>query len=147
MKTNIVIAGKYEGSVIEKSGDGKLVIVVPNPRVAEIKQLLWHEQSLTIAEKGQLMEERSQLKKKPLKVAIASENVLSIENGDKNTKTSATSAVIRGAVGNLLIGPLGLLAAVGAKKKSTYLVAVTWRDGTKSVLSLNGEFYTQLLAY
>lgn len=141
MKTNIVIAGRYADATVNKN----LEIVAQNPRVAEIQNAI-RRGELSISERSALLNELFRAKKQPIVIPISNETVLSIESGDKNTRTSGTSAIIRGTVGNLLIGPLGLLAAVGAKKKSTYLVTITWKDETKSVLQLDGEMYTKLLA-
>lgn len=52
---------------------------------------------------------------------------------------------MRGAVGGALLGPIGLAAAVTAKNKNTYLVAVYYKDGDKSLLEMDERVYNMFL--
>ena len=47
----------------------------------------------------------------------------------------------KGALGVALFGGLGAIAGVNGKKKKEYLIAVEWKDGEKSLISLNDEYY------
>lgn len=47
----------------------------------------------------------------------------------------------KGALGVALFGGLGVIAGVKGKKKKEYLIAVEWKDGEKSLISLNEEYY------
>lgn len=46
-----------------------------------------------------------------------------------------------GALGVALFGGLGAIAGVNGKKKKEYLIAVEWKDGEKSLISLDDEYY------
>ena len=47
----------------------------------------------------------------------------------------------KGALGVALFGRLGAIAGVNGKKKKEYLIAVEWKDGEKSLISLDDEYY------
>ena len=47
----------------------------------------------------------------------------------------------KGALGVALFGGLGAIAGVNGKKKKEYLIAVEWKDGEKSLISLDDEYY------
>lgn len=47
----------------------------------------------------------------------------------------------KGALGVALFGGLGAIAGVNGKKKKEYLIAVEWKDGEKSLISLDEEYY------
>ena len=58
---------------------------------------------------------------------------------------SGSSAIIRGAIGAAVLGPVGLLAGLSAKNKGIYLVAIEWKDGQKSLLELDDSHYKSFL--
>ena len=64
---------------------------------------------------------------------------------DEEKRMKATSAVGRGLVGGFLLGPVGLLAGLSAKKKGVYIVALQFRDGKKSLLEVDEKIYKILL--
>lgn len=47
----------------------------------------------------------------------------------------------KGALGIALFGGLGAIAGVNGKKKKEYLIAIEWKDGEKSLISLDDEYY------
>lgn len=47
----------------------------------------------------------------------------------------------KGALGVALVGGLGAIAGVNGKKKKEYLIAIEWKDGEKSLISLDEEYY------
>ncbi len=47
----------------------------------------------------------------------------------------------RGAVGGLVLGPLGVLAGATAKKKRSYVVKITYKDSDSSILELDKKSY------
>lgn len=47
----------------------------------------------------------------------------------------------KGALGVALFGGLGAIAGVNGKKKKEYLIAIEWKDGEKSLISLDDEYY------
>ncbi len=61
-------------------------------------------------------------------------NIESYEVIDEKQKTSTTSAIVRTSF-------LGLAGAVTAKKKGTYKIAVTFKDGKRCLLELNDKMY------
>lgn len=60
-------------------------------------------------------------------------------------RKSGTSAILRGGLGSLVFGPVGVLAGLTAKNKGTYQVAVQFRDGKKSLLELDEKLYKLLI--
>ncbi|BCR35201.1 SHOCT domain-containing protein [Mariniplasma anaerobium] len=57
-------------------------------------------------------------------------------------RKSASSAVARGAIGAVLLGPIGLLGgAISGKKKGKYTIAIKFRDGKNSLLEVNEKIY------
>lgn len=60
-----------------------------------------------------------------------------IEVVDEEQNQSMGSAMARGAVGSLLLGPFGAVAALTAKKKGVHVVAIQFKDGKKSLLELD----------
>lgn len=79
------------------------------------------------------------------KVMIDENTIDSYEIFDSEKKTSATSAIGRGAVGSLFLGPIGLLAAASAKKKGVYIVAIQFKNFKKSLIEIDEKIYKKLL--
>ena len=63
--------------------------------------------------------------------------VESYEVIEEDSRTSATSAVGRAAVGSFFLGYAGLAAGLSAKKKKARLVAVQFKDGHRSLLEVD----------
>jgi len=76
---------------------------------------------------------------------ISRREVDSYEVLDESQKKSAGSAVTRGAVGALLLGPVGIAAALSAKSKGTYLVAIRWKDDKKSLIEIDDKTYKEFV--
>lgn len=68
------------------------------------------------------------------KHTISSYTVIDETNKDKYS-------IWKGALGVALFGGFGAIAGVGGKKSKEYLVAVEWKDGEKSLLSLDEDAY------
>mgnify|MGYP006939934799 CR=1 FL=1 len=47
----------------------------------------------------------------------------------------------KGALGVALLGGLGAVAGIGGKKKKEYLIAIEWKDGEKSLICIDDEYY------
>lgn len=77
--------------------------------------------------------------------AIDNTTVADYEIIDGEKKTSASSAIGRGALGGFLLGPVGLLAAASAKKKGVYLIAINFKDGSNSLLEVDEKIYKALI--
>lgn len=82
---------------------------------------------------------------KPLKVIISPEYIEEYEVIGEEIRTSATSAVGRAAVGAALLGPVGIAAALTAKKKGIYTIGIKWKDGKKSILELDNTLYKEFV--
>lgn len=64
--------------------------------------------------------------------------------GDESRK-SASSAIVRGAVGAAILGPVGLLAGASAKNKNYTTFLVLYQDGTKETMTVkngSGDYKT-----
>lgn len=68
-------------------------------------------------------------------------NIINYEVITEDTVKSGSSAILRGAVGVALLGGVGILAGLSAKNKSTYIIAVEWKSGKKSLLELDHHDY------
>lgn len=64
---------------------------------------------------------------------------------DEEKRTGATSAVSRGLVGGFLLGPVGLLAGLSAKKKGVHVIAIEFKDGKKSLLEIDDKIYKRFI--
>jgi hypothetical protein len=78
-------------------------------------------------------------------IPISKDTVEEYEVIDESSRKSAASAVGRGFVGGLVLGPVGLLAGISAKSKGTHIVAIQFKDGKKSLLDLNDKYYNGMV--
>lgn len=78
-------------------------------------------------------------------VMLNKETVKSYELITDEHRKSAVSGVSRGLVGGALLGPVGLLAGLSAKNKSTMVVAIEFVDGKRSLLEINEKIYKVLI--
>lgn len=58
---------------------------------------------------------------------------------------SASSAILRGAAGAALLGPVGLLAGLSAKNKGINTVAILWSDGKRSLIEVDDKVYKSIV--
>ena len=63
----------------------------------------------------------------------------------EDTRKSAASGVMRGAVGAALLGPVGMLAGLSAKNKSTVTVAISFKDGKNSLIEVDEKIYKKIV--
>lgn len=75
------------------------------------------------------------------KIFLNTETVADFEIIGEEVRASATSAVTRGAIGVALLGPVGVAAALSARKKGNYTIGIVWADGQKSIIELNNANY------
>ena len=68
----------------------------------------------------------------------------SYEVVDESSQKSVGSAIARGAVGSLLLGPIGVVAAATAKKKGVHLVAIHFKDGKRSLIEIDDSLFKNL---
>lgn len=76
---------------------------------------------------------------------ISKSNVEHYEIVTEESIKSATSAVARGLVGGLLLGPVGLLAGLSAKSKGIYTLAIQFSNGKKSLIEIDDKRYKELI--
>ncbi len=50
-------------------------------------------------------------------------------------------SIWKGALGVALLGGFGAVAGIGGKKKKEYLIAIEWKDGDKSLICIDDEYY------
>lgn len=75
------------------------------------------------------------------KIMLDSSTVESYDLITEDIRKSASSGVIRGAVGATLLGPVGLLAGLSAKNKGTYNIAIKFKDGKNSLIEIDDKLY------
>jgi len=74
------------------------------------------------------------------KTTIESYNVV-----NETYQKSATSAIGRGLVGSLLLGPVGMLAGLSAKSEGTHTLQLNFKDGNKSLISVDDDYYNAIV--
>ncbi|GHU94443.1 hypothetical protein FACS1894208_05520 [Clostridia bacterium] len=79
------------------------------------------------------------------KITLDTNSVASYEVIDAESQTSATSAVARGAIGAALLGPIGIAAALSAKKKGLHTIALQFTDGKSSMIEVDKDIYKTLV--
>lgn len=47
----------------------------------------------------------------------------------------------KGALGVALLGGVGAIAGIKGKNKKEYLIAIEWKDGEKSLILIDDEYY------
>lgn len=82
---------------------------------------------------------------------ICKHDIIRYEIITEEKRKSGTSAILRGATGIALLGGIGVLAALTAKDKKTYIVAIEWnsfflnskdkKKGDKSLLEIDDKIY------
>lgn len=80
------------------------------------------------------------------KLYLNTDTVESYEVVNEEAQKSMSSGLVRGLIGGTLLGPAGALAGgLSAKSKSTYLIAVQFKDGKRSLLELESVLYKSLI--
>lgn len=78
-------------------------------------------------------------------VEINKDTVECYEVITEEKRKSASSAIMRGAAGAFILGPVGLLAGASAKNKGVYSVAIIFKDGNKSLLEVDERIYKGII--
>lgn len=76
---------------------------------------------------------------------ISKSNVINYELVTEESVKSDTSAITRGLVGSLLLGPVGILAGLTAKSKGIYTLAIQFSNGKKSLIEIDEKRYKELI--
>lgn len=72
-------------------------------------------------------------------------NIKSYEIITEEKVKSGSSAIMRGALGAAVLGPVGLLAGLTAKNKEIHTIAIEWKNGKKSLIEINDDYYKQFI--
>lgn len=65
---------------------------------------------------------------------------------DDDSQISVASATMRGLIGKLLLGPVGLIAAATAKCNDIHIVGIQFKDGKRSVLEVDDKIYKAIIS-
>lgn len=76
---------------------------------------------------------------------LDNDTVESYEVMDSSTSKSTASAVGRGLLGGMLLGPVGLLAAASAKTKGIFVIAIQFKDGKKSLIEVDEKIHKTIM--
>lgn len=80
------------------------------------------------------------------KLYLNKDTVESYEVVTEESRKSAASGVARGLIGATLLGPAGALAGgMSAKNKASVTLIITFKDGKKSLIEVNGLIYKELV--
>lgn len=64
---------------------------------------------------------------------------------DAASQKSAVSAVGRAFAGSLVLGPVGLFAGLTAKSKGTHTIALSFKDGKKSLIEVDDKINKSIM--
>ena len=64
---------------------------------------------------------------------------------DDDSQISVASAAMRGLVGELVLGPIGLIAAATAKRNGIHIVGIEFKDGKRSVVEVDDKRYRNMV--
>lgn len=77
-------------------------------------------------------------------INIDKNSVKEYEVIDEETRKNAVSAVGRAFVGGAILGPIGWLAALSAKRKGVHTIAIEFNNGKKSLIEVDEKIYKAL---
>ncbi len=77
--------------------------------------------------------------------AVAKWTVEDWEVISEEKNISLASGLLRGVAGKIILGPWGVLAALTARKKGVYSVALQWKNGKKSLLETDERVYKAIV--
>lgn len=63
----------------------------------------------------------------------------------EENRKSGTSAILRGAAGAAILGPVGLLAGLSAKTEGINTVAILWKNGKRSLIEVDNKIYKKIV--
>ncbi|MEH6945225.1 hypothetical protein [Bacillus sp. JJ722] len=78
-------------------------------------------------------------------MALDKKTVEEYEVMDEKSQKSAVSAVGRAFAGGLVLGPVGWLAGLSAKSKGTHVVAISFKDGKRSLMEVDDKIYNAII--
>lgn len=119
MASNHVISGDYNGYYISISGNTLFMYDIKNTSVFD----------------GKFTD----------KINLDRHTIREFDVVNENYKKTVSGVVGRAAIGAAFLGPIGLLAGATAKNKGTYVVAVSFKNGRKSLLEIDEKRYKLLV--
>lgn len=72
------------------------------------------------------------------------ETVSALTPLDDDSQISVASAAMRGLVGELILGPIGLVAAATAQRNGIHIVGIEFKDGKRSVVEIDDKRYRNM---
>lgn len=79
-------------------------------------------------------------------VHLTKANIESYEVLDETRAKSALNIASRGLIGGFLLGPAGMLAgALSVKAKGSYIIAIQFKDGKKSLIEVDDKIYQAIM--
>lgn len=78
-------------------------------------------------------------------LCLNKETVGSLTPLDDDSQISVASAAMRGLVGELVLGPIGLVAAATAKRNGIHVVGIEFKDGKRSVVEVDDKRYRSVV--
>lgn len=76
---------------------------------------------------------------------LNSDTVASVTSLDDDSQISVASAAMRGFVGELILGPIGLIAAATAKRNGFHILGIEFMDGKRSVVEVDDKRYRSIV--
>lgn len=73
------------------------------------------------------------------------ETVSNLTPLDDDSQISVASAAMRGLVGELILGPIGLVAAATAKRNGKHIVGIEFKDDKRSVVEVDDKRYQNMV--
>lgn len=133
---NRVIAGDYDGKYI-KYGFSNCHVV--------IQKVMSSDCSVSCK-----LKDNPSLKDMKLnsygELEITKYNIINYEVITEEKMKSGTSAIMRGALGAAVLGPVGILAGLTAKSKGIHTIAIEWINGKKSLIEIDEKIYKKLIS-
>lgn len=79
-------------------------------------------------------------------IEVSDVTVSRYEVVDQDASKSATSAVSRGLIGGMVLGPVGMIVgSLSAKKDTIVLISIEFKNGDKSLIEVDKTVYKTLL--
>lgn len=77
---------------------------------------------------------------------VASKGTIrSIDVMSMDQRKSASSSIVRGALGAAVLGPVGVLAGLSGKNKTSITAKIRFTDGKQSLVDIDDRVYKLLL--
>lgn len=125
---------KAQNKVIAGANEGKDIIIATFTSGKGLKKEMKQCPIIALKVKGFSAEKWEHIK-------LTSEDLIAYEIVTDEHMKSAVSGVARGLVGGALLGPVGMIAAISAKNKGIYRLAIEYKSGEKSLIEVDEKIY------